>query len=180
MPTSPPITQGQPSGPARADPGLLCPSAGVWGLSCRQNAELAKLRQELSKVSKELVEKSEAARQEEQQRKALETKTAAFEKQILQLQVSVGSSLLGALYTPLTKPLESGDRPELIQPPWIISLAARILTAGGPCGAQAGTLSLGLIHNSDSEVAWNGGLRCGKRCPQCFESITWRILILIP
>ncbi|XP_032207362.1 ribosome-binding protein 1 isoform X10 [Mustela erminea] len=54
----------------------------------KQNAELAKLRQELSKVSKELVEKSEAARQEEQQRKALETKTAAFEKQILQLQAA--------------------------------------------------------------------------------------------
>ncbi|XP_008058583.1 ribosome-binding protein 1 [Carlito syrichta] len=54
----------------------------------KQNAELAKLRQELSKVSKELMEKSEAARQDEQQRKALEAKTAAFEKQILQLQAS--------------------------------------------------------------------------------------------
>ncbi|KAG8522984.1 Ribosome-binding protein 1 [Galemys pyrenaicus] len=54
----------------------------------KQNAELAKLRQELSKVSKELVEKSEAARQEEQQRKTLEAKASAFEKQVLQLQVS--------------------------------------------------------------------------------------------
>lgn len=54
----------------------------------KQNAELAKLRQELGKVSKELVEKSEAARQEEQQRKALEAKAAAFEKQVLQLQAS--------------------------------------------------------------------------------------------
>uniref|UniRef100_A0A2K5NY74 Ribosome-binding protein 1 n=1 Tax=Cercocebus atys TaxID=9531 RepID=A0A2K5NY74_CERAT len=54
----------------------------------KQNAELAKLRQELSKVSKELVEKSEAARQDEQQRKALEAKAAAFEKQVLQLQAS--------------------------------------------------------------------------------------------
>ncbi|KAF6284811.1 ribosome binding protein 1 [Rhinolophus ferrumequinum] len=54
----------------------------------KQNAELAKLRQELSKVSKELLEKSDASRQEEQQRKALEAKAAAFEKQILQLQVS--------------------------------------------------------------------------------------------
>uniref|UniRef100_A0A8D2AGL4 Ribosome-binding protein 1 n=1 Tax=Sciurus vulgaris TaxID=55149 RepID=A0A8D2AGL4_SCIVU len=54
----------------------------------KQNAELAKLRQELSKVSKELVEKSEASRQEEQQRKALEAKATAFEKQVLQLQVS--------------------------------------------------------------------------------------------
>lgn len=34
------------------------------------------------------MEKSEASRQEEQQRKALEAKAAAFEKQILQLQVS--------------------------------------------------------------------------------------------
>ncbi|CAI9154045.1 unnamed protein product [Rangifer tarandus platyrhynchus] len=54
----------------------------------KQNAELAKLRQELGKVSKELVEKSEAARQEEQQRKALEAKAAAVEKQVLQLQAS--------------------------------------------------------------------------------------------
>ncbi|XP_011818232.1 PREDICTED: ribosome-binding protein 1 isoform X3 [Colobus angolensis palliatus] len=54
----------------------------------KQNAELAKLRQELSKVSKELVEKSEAARQDEQQRKTLEAKAAAFEKQVLQLQAS--------------------------------------------------------------------------------------------
>lgn len=62
-----------------------------WWLSCRQNAELAKLRQELSKVSKELLEKSEASRQEEQQRKALEAKAATFEKQVLQLQVSRGA-----------------------------------------------------------------------------------------
>lgn len=54
----------------------------------KQNAELAKLRQELGKVSKELVEKSEAVRQEEQQRKTLEAKAATFEKQVLQLQVS--------------------------------------------------------------------------------------------
>ncbi|XP_016067480.1 PREDICTED: ribosome-binding protein 1 [Miniopterus natalensis] len=54
----------------------------------KQNAELAKLRQELSKVSKELAEKSEAARQEDQQRKVLESKAAALEKQILQLQAS--------------------------------------------------------------------------------------------
>ncbi|KAL1786661.1 ribosome-binding protein 1 isoform X1 [Sigmodon hispidus] len=54
----------------------------------KQNTELAKLRQELSKVNKELVEKLEASRQEEQQRKALETKAATFEKQVLQLQAS--------------------------------------------------------------------------------------------
>ncbi|NIG59127.1 ribosome binding protein 1 [Pontoporia blainvillei] len=69
---------------------LLCRLRLVWycPLAGRQNAELAKLRQELGKVSKELVEKSEAARQEEQQRKALEAKAAAFEKQVLQLQAS--------------------------------------------------------------------------------------------
>lgn len=72
---------------------MLSISVGFW-LSCRQNAELAKLRQELSKVSKELTEKSESARQEEQQRKALEAKAAAFEKQVLQLQVSWGRSHL--------------------------------------------------------------------------------------
>ncbi|XP_050015542.1 ribosome-binding protein 1 isoform X4 [Alexandromys fortis] len=54
----------------------------------KQNTELAKLRQELNKVNKELVEKSEASRQEEQQRKALEAKAATFEKQVLQLQAS--------------------------------------------------------------------------------------------
>ncbi|XP_023363576.1 ribosome-binding protein 1 isoform X4 [Otolemur garnettii] len=54
----------------------------------KQNAELAKLRQELNKVNKELEEKLEATRQEEQRRKALETKAATFEKQVLQLQVA--------------------------------------------------------------------------------------------
>lgn len=73
------------------------------GLSCRQNAELAKLRQELSKVNKELVEKSEASRQEEQQRKALEAKAATFEKQVLQLQVSSSGSHLSAHSLP-TRP----------------------------------------------------------------------------
>lgn len=67
--------------------------------------ELAKLRQELSKVSKELVEKSETARQEEQQRKALEAKATAFEKQVLQLQVSQSGSHFSALFTPPTKPV---------------------------------------------------------------------------
>lgn len=65
-----------------------------WELSYRQNTELAKLRQELSKVNKELAEKSEASRQEEQQRKALEAKAATFEKQVLQLQVSSSGSHL--------------------------------------------------------------------------------------
>lgn len=38
------------------------------------------------------MEKSEAARQEEQQRKALEAKAAAVEKQVLQLQVRGGGT----------------------------------------------------------------------------------------
>ncbi|MBN3324067.1 RRBP1 protein, partial [Atractosteus spatula] len=58
----------------------------------KQNAELAKLRQECSKLSKELSEKSEALQAEEQQRKSLETKVAAFEKQISQLQSSQADS----------------------------------------------------------------------------------------
>lgn len=49
------------------------------------------------------MEKSEAARQEEQQRKALEAKAAAFEKQVLQLQVSPGSSISMPPFTPATK-----------------------------------------------------------------------------
>lgn len=40
------------------------------------------------------MEKSEAARQEEQQRKALEAKAAAVEKQVLQLQVRGGGPLV--------------------------------------------------------------------------------------
>ncbi|XP_006260980.1 ribosome-binding protein 1 isoform X1 [Alligator mississippiensis] len=54
----------------------------------KQNAELAKLRQECSKLTKELSEKSETLQQEEQQKKSLEVKAAAFEKQIDQLQTS--------------------------------------------------------------------------------------------
>lgn len=50
-------------------------------------------------MSKELVEKSEVARQEEQQRKALEAKATAFEKQVLQLQVSQSGSHFSALFT---------------------------------------------------------------------------------
>ncbi|XP_026509023.1 ribosome-binding protein 1 isoform X1 [Terrapene carolina triunguis] len=54
----------------------------------KQNAELAKLRQECSKLMKELSEKSETLHQEEQQKKNLEIKAAAYEKQINQLQTS--------------------------------------------------------------------------------------------
>lgn len=62
------------------------------------------------------MEKSEATRQEEQQRKALEAKAAAFEKQILQLQVSHGGGHLSALFTPLAKTICSRDRPGLARP----------------------------------------------------------------
>lgn len=53
----------------------------------RQNAELAKLRQECNKLGKELSEKSEVLQQEEQQRKSWEMKAVASEKQLEQLQV---------------------------------------------------------------------------------------------
>ncbi|MGH0147009.1 UNVERIFIED_CONTAM: hypothetical protein FKN15_052862 [Acipenser sinensis] len=57
----------------------------------KQNAELAKLRQECTKLTKDLSDQSEALQQDEQQRKALEAKVAAFEKQISQLQAKVSS-----------------------------------------------------------------------------------------
>ncbi|MEE6509239.1 hypothetical protein FKM82_025095 [Ascaphus truei] len=52
----------------------------------KQNAELAKLRQECSKLTKEVTEKSESLQQEEQRRKNLDVKIAAYEKQVSQLQ----------------------------------------------------------------------------------------------
>ena len=73
---------------------LECSAEGL-GPSPRGAGEPRRGReQELGKVSKELVEKSEAARQEEQQRKALEAKAAAVEKQVLQLQVRGGGPLV--------------------------------------------------------------------------------------
>ncbi|XP_051775602.1 ribosome-binding protein 1-like isoform X1 [Erpetoichthys calabaricus] len=57
-------------------------------MESKQNAELAKLRQECTKLTKDLGEKSDAFQKEEQQRKVLEAKAAAFEKQIGQLQSS--------------------------------------------------------------------------------------------
>nr|XP_056718444.1 ribosome-binding protein 1 [Euleptes europaea] len=54
----------------------------------KQNTELAKLRQECSKLSKELTENAEMLQQAEEQKKALETRVAAYEGQIFQLQVS--------------------------------------------------------------------------------------------
>ncbi|KAG8444033.1 hypothetical protein GDO86_009285 [Hymenochirus boettgeri] len=52
----------------------------------KQNAELAKLRQECSKLAKDLSEKSESLHQEEQRRKVLDGKILAYEKQVTQLQ----------------------------------------------------------------------------------------------
>ncbi|XP_053102920.1 ribosome-binding protein 1 isoform X3 [Hemicordylus capensis] len=54
----------------------------------RQTAELAKLRQECSKRSKELTEMLETLQQVEEQKKTLEIKAVAYEEQIYQLQVS--------------------------------------------------------------------------------------------
>uniref|UniRef100_A0A670IFY5 Ribosome binding protein 1 n=1 Tax=Podarcis muralis TaxID=64176 RepID=A0A670IFY5_PODMU len=54
----------------------------------KQNAELAKLRQECSRLGKELTEKLGALQQVEEQKKVLETKVAASEEQIRQLQIS--------------------------------------------------------------------------------------------
>nr|XP_023652089.1 ribosome-binding protein 1 isoform X1 [Paramormyrops kingsleyae] len=54
----------------------------------KQNAELAKLRQECTKLSKELGDKSDALLADEQQRKALEAKVVASEKQLAQVQAS--------------------------------------------------------------------------------------------
>ncbi|XP_031434715.1 ribosome-binding protein 1a isoform X1 [Clupea harengus] len=61
----------------------------------KQNAELAKLRQECTKLSKEAGEKSEALQADEQIRKNLEAKVAAAESQFSQLQASRVSSEQG-------------------------------------------------------------------------------------
>ncbi|XP_076141588.1 ribosome-binding protein 1a isoform X3 [Alosa pseudoharengus] len=58
----------------------------------KQNAELAKLRQECAKLSKEVGEKSEALQADEHIRKGLEAKVAAAENQLSQLQAGRASS----------------------------------------------------------------------------------------
>lgn len=55
----------------------------------RQNAELAKLRQECAKLTKELGEKTESLLADEHIRKGLEAKVSATEKQLSLLQVSL-------------------------------------------------------------------------------------------
>lgn len=57
-------------------------------LCFRQNAELAKMRQECSKLSKELTENAELLQQAKEQKAALEIRAVAYEGQIYQLQVS--------------------------------------------------------------------------------------------
>lgn len=66
----------------------------------RQNAELAKMRQDCAKLTKEVGEKTESLLAAESVRKGLEAKVSAAEKQLSQLQV--GLRLLG-LATSLSK-----------------------------------------------------------------------------
>lgn len=53
----------------------------------RQNAELAKLRQDCVHLSQELNERTAAQQAEEERRKTLETKMAAAEEQLAQTKV---------------------------------------------------------------------------------------------
>ena len=53
----------------------------------RQNAELAKLRQECTKLTKELGEKTESLLADDHIKKGLEAKASAAEKQLSLLQV---------------------------------------------------------------------------------------------
>lgn len=55
-------------------------------MESRQNAEMAKLRQDCSRLTKELNEKSELQQQDEEQKRILEEKVAAYETQISKLQ----------------------------------------------------------------------------------------------
>lgn len=70
----------------------------------RQNAELAKMRQECAKLTKEVGEKTESLLATENIRKGLEAKVSAAEKQLSLLQVGPG---LWGLITSLSKQTES-------------------------------------------------------------------------
>ena len=67
---------------------------------CRQNAELARLRQDCVRLGRELSERSDALRADEERRISLEAKMAAAEKELAQVQVRppeeklISSSLL--------------------------------------------------------------------------------------
>lgn len=70
----------------------------------RQNAELAKMRQECAKLNKEVGEKTESLLATENIRKGLEAKVSAAEKQLSLLQVGPG---LPGLITSLQKHTKS-------------------------------------------------------------------------
>lgn len=57
----------------------------------RQNAELAKLRQDCVRLNRELNERTAAQHTEEERRKTLETKMSTAEEQLAQTQVSPDS-----------------------------------------------------------------------------------------
>lgn len=68
---------------------------------CRQNAELAKLRQECLHLNQKLNERTVAQHAEEDRRKALEAKMAATEEQLTHTKVKpspLTSYLLSHLY----------------------------------------------------------------------------------
>lgn len=64
-------------------------SLRVFHFVLRQNAELAKLRQECAKLTKELGEKTEGLLADDHIRKGLEAKLSAVEKQLSLLQVGL-------------------------------------------------------------------------------------------
>lgn len=64
-------------------------SPSVLRSALRQNAELAKLRQECTKLTKELGEKTESLLADEHVKKGLEAKVSATEKQLSVLQVGL-------------------------------------------------------------------------------------------
>lgn len=65
----------------------FCVCVSLFHSIYRQNAELAKLRQECAKLTKELGEKTESLLADENIRKGLEAKVAAAEKQLSLVQV---------------------------------------------------------------------------------------------
>lgn len=54
---------------------------------CRQNAELARLRQDCVRLGRELAERGDALRGDEERRKSLEAKMAATEQELAKAQV---------------------------------------------------------------------------------------------
>lgn len=54
---------------------------------CRQNAELARLRQDCVRLGRELTERTDTLRSDEECRKSLEAKMAAVEQKLAKVQV---------------------------------------------------------------------------------------------